>query len=83
MDTFQVLVATQLAIMSHQSQTLKTHSVFSEIVYNISPTKKVTTKGLWYTLYMPDYLLNIRIDFRFFKTLWNEWEWYMLSLCCA
>lgn len=71
MDTFQVLVATQLAIMSHQSQTLKTHSVFSEIVYKISPTKKV---GLWYTLYMLDYLLNIRIDFRFFKTLWNERE---------
>ncbi len=48
MDTFQVLVATQLAIMSHQSQTLKTHSVFSEIVYNISPTKKVKVCGIHY-----------------------------------
>ncbi|XP_046458370.1 EKC/KEOPS complex subunit Tprkb-like [Daphnia pulex] len=42
LDTFQVLVATQLAVMSHQSHTLKTHSVFSEIVYNMSPTKKIT-----------------------------------------
>ncbi|KZS05335.1 EKC/KEOPS complex subunit Tprkb [Daphnia magna] len=42
LDTFQVLVATQLAVMSQQNQALRTHSVFSEIVYNMSPTRKIS-----------------------------------------
>ncbi|XP_057368771.1 EKC/KEOPS complex subunit Tprkb-like [Daphnia carinata] len=41
-DTFQVLVATQLAVMSQQNKALRTHSVFSEIVYNMSPTRKIS-----------------------------------------
>ncbi|KAI9550649.1 hypothetical protein GHT06_004420 [Daphnia sinensis] len=42
LDTFQVLVATQLAVMGHQNKALRTHSVFSEIVYNMSPTRKIS-----------------------------------------
>lgn len=41
MDIFQVLMATQLAVMSQQDQALRTRSVLSEIVYNMSPTRKV------------------------------------------
>jgi len=41
LDPFQVLVATQLAVNAKLDQTMKTRSVYSEIIFNMSPNKKV------------------------------------------
>lgn len=41
LDYSQILVATQLAVINQKNKTLKTHSIFSEIIYNLSPNKKV------------------------------------------
>jgi len=41
LDPFQVLVATQLAVNAKLDQTMKTRSVYSEIIFNMSPNKKI------------------------------------------
>ena len=41
LDPFQVLVATQLSAEKHHEQSMKTRSVYSEIVYSMSANKKV------------------------------------------
>jgi len=42
LDQFQVLTATQQSINSFTNDTMKTRSIYSEIIYNMSPNKKIS-----------------------------------------
>ncbi|XP_076369991.1 EKC/KEOPS complex subunit Tprkb-like [Tachypleus tridentatus] len=42
LDTFQLLVAANKAVLSQQQGTLKTKGIYSEILYNLSPSKNIT-----------------------------------------
>lgn len=41
LDQFQVLTATQQSINNFSNDTMKTRSIYSEIIYSMSPNKKV------------------------------------------
>jgi len=42
LDQFQVLTATQQSINNFSNDTMKTRSIYSEIIYSMSPNKKIS-----------------------------------------
>ena len=44
LDQFQVFTAIQQSISNFSNDSMKTRSIYSEIIYSMSPNKKVTFK---------------------------------------